>query len=168
MRPPRPDKKCEPGNFPPASRDGPVARWAFTARDDPGPPGGYGTWTLTLPGGRELTVKLGPVPVTDCDHRYESHAYQPSDTLRHLVQVRDGTCTFPTCSRHARESDFEHAVPFDKGGRTCTCNGSARSRRCHRVKQSPGWTVTQPEPGRHQWITPAGRTYTQGPMRYPP
>ena len=150
----------------PASRDGP-ARWAFTPTGDPGPPGGYGTWTLTLPGGRDLTVKLEPIPVTGCDHRHESRGYQPSDTLRHLVQVRDGTCTFPPCSRHARESDFEHAVPYDKGGRTCACNGGARSRRCHRVKQSPGWTVTQPQPGWHQWTTPSGRTYTQGPMQYP-
>jgi hypothetical protein len=150
----------------PASRDGPP-RWAFTSRDDPGPPGGYGAWTLTLPGGRQFTVKLEPIPVTDCDHRHESHGYQPSDTLRHLVQVRDGECTFPPCSRHARESDFEHAVPYDKGGRTCACNGGARSRRCHRVKQSPGWTVTQPRPGWHQWTTPSGRTYTQGPMQYP-
>ena len=150
----------------PASRDGP-AQWAFTETGDPGPPGGYGTWTLTLPGGRELAVKLEPIPVTGCDHRHESRGYQPSDTLRHLVQVRDGTCTFPPCSRHARESDFEHAVPYDKGGRTCACNGSARSRRCHKVKQSPGWTVTQPQPGWHQWTTPSGRTYTQGPMQYP-
>jgi hypothetical protein len=150
----------------PASRDGP-ARWAFTPTDDPGPPGGYGTWTLTLPGGRELAVKLEPIPVTGCDHRHESRGYQPSDTLRHLVQVRDGTCTFPPCSRQARESDFEHAVPYHKGGRTCACNGGARSRRCHRVKQSKGWTVTQPQPGWHQWTTPAGRTYTQGPMQYP-
>jgi hypothetical protein len=151
---------------PPASRDGPP-RWAFTPTDDPGPPGGYGTWLLTLPGGRELVVRLEPVPVTGCDHRHESHGYQPSDALRHLVQVRDGECTFPPCSRHARESDFEHAVPYDKGGRTCACNGGARSRRCHRVKQSPGWTVTQLQPGRHQWTTPSGRTYTQGPMQYP-
>ena len=150
----------------PASRDGP-ARWAFTPTGDPGPPGGYGTWTLTLPGGRDLAVKLEPIPVTGCDHRHESRGYQPNDTLRHLVQVRDGTCTFPPCSRHAREADFEHAVPYDKGGRTCACNGGARSRRCHRVKQSPGWTVTQPQPGWHQWTTPSGRTYTQGPMQYP-
>ena len=150
----------------PASRDGP-AQWAFTPAGDPGPPGGYGTWTLTLPGGQELVVKLEPIPVTGCDHRHESHSYQPNDTLRHLVQVRDGTCTFPPCSRHARESDFEHAVPYHQGGRTCACNGGARSRRCHRVKQSPGWTVTQPQPGWHQWTTPAGRTYTQGPMQYP-
>jgi hypothetical protein len=149
---------------PPGSRDGP---WAFTPRDDPGPPGGYGTWTLALPGGQQLTVNLLPVPLTSCDHRYESHAYQPNDTLRHLVQVRDGECTFPACSRHARESDFEHATPYDQGGRTCACNAGARSRRCHKVKQSKGWHVTQPLPGWHQWTTPSGRTYTQGPMRYP-
>jgi len=149
-----------------ASRDGPPG-WAFTRTDDPGPPGGYGTWTLTLPGGRRYVVKLEPIPVTDCDHRHESAGYQPSDTLRHLVQIRDGECTFPPCSRHARDSDFEHAIPYDKGGRTCACNGGARSRRCHRVKQSPGWNLTQPRPGWHQWTTPSGRTYTQGPMQYP-
>jgi hypothetical protein len=159
-------KPARTKNNRPASRDGPP-RWAFTPTDDPGPPGGYGTWTLTLPGGQQFTVRLEPIPVTDCDHRHESRGYQPSDTLRHLVQVRDGTCTFPPCSRHARESDFEHAIPYDQGGRTCACNGSARSRRCHRVKQSPGWTVTQPRPGWHQWTTPSGRTYTQGPMQYP-
>ena len=45
-------------------------------------------------------------------------------------------------------------------------NAGARSRRCHHVKQSPGWTVTQPKPGWHQWTTPTGRTYTQEPWRY--
>ncbi len=158
-------KRNQPRSHAAGSRDGP---WAFTrSNDDPGPPDGYGTWTLTLPGGQELTVKLGPVPVTGCDHRHQSHGYQPSDTLRHLVEIRDGECTFPPCSRHARNCDFEHAIPHDKGGRTCACNGAARSRRCHKVKQSKGWTVTQPRPGWHQWTTPSGRTYAQGPKRYP-
>ena len=133
----------------------------------PGDPDWCRTWTLTLPGGLQLAVNLEPVPTYDCDHRNESHAYKPNDTLRHLVQIRDYTCTFPPCSRHARESDFEHAVPYDQGGRTCGCNAGARSRKCHRVKQSPGWNVTQPKPGWHQWTTPRGRTYTQGPNRYP-
>jgi len=146
---------------------GPPAPWEFTRINDPGPPGGFGTWTLTLPDGRNLTVRLEPVPTAACDHRHESRAYQPNAPLRHLVQVRDYECTFPTCSRHARESDFEHAVPYDQGGRTCACNAGARSRACHQVKQSPGWTLTQPRPGWHQWTTPAGRIYTQGPKRYP-
>ena len=81
------------------------------------------------------------MPTFDCDHRHESRAYQPNDTLRHLVQVRDGECTFPPCSRQARESDFEHATPYDKGGRTCGCNAGARSRACHQVKQSKDWSV---------------------------
>ncbi|MGH3294003.1 MAG: hypothetical protein ACRDP7_19565 [Trebonia sp.] len=125
-----------------------------------------GTWTLTLPGGRELAVRLDVVPTHACDHRHEVSAYQPSARLRRLVQVRDQECTFPTCSRPARESDFEHAVPFDQGGRTDACNAGARSRRCHQVKQSKGWTVTQPKPGWHVWTTPTGRSYTQEPWRY--
>ncbi|HEX4094735.1 MAG TPA: DUF222 domain-containing protein [Trebonia sp.] len=138
--------------------------------DQPRPqadPGWCGTWTITVPSGLQYDVDLEPVPTHGCDHRRESLAYEPNDTLRHLVQIRDYECTFPTCSRHARESDFEHAVPYDQGGRTCGCNAGARSRACHQVKQSPGWTVTQPKPGWHQWQTPSGRTYTQEPKRYP-
>ena len=154
---------------PPGPPGQPETGWAF-ARRGPGPPGDpdwCGPWSLTLPSGLELGVDLQPVPTFDCDHRNESHAYQPNATLRHLIQIRDYTCTFPPCSRHARESDFEHAVPYDQGGRTCGCNAGARSRKCHRVKQSPGWKVTQPQPGWHRWTTPRGRTYTQGPKRYP-
>jgi hypothetical protein len=144
------------------------ASWSLTrARDQAEPSGGFGCWMLNLPSGRILTVSLVPVPTFDCDHRNQSHAYQPNDTLRHLVQIRDYECTFPQCSRHARESDFEHARPYDRGGPTCACNAGARSRQCHRVKQSEGWHVSQPRPGWHQWQTPAGRIYVQGPKRYP-
>jgi hypothetical protein len=156
---------ADSGNADPASRGSP---WALTPHaDTPGPPGGYSTWTLATPAGREYTVRLETVPTFECDHARESHAYQPNDALRHLVQVRDGDCTFPPCGRHARESDLEHAVPYEKGGRTCACNAGARSRRCHRIKQSSGWDVTQPRPGFHQWTTPTGRTYVQEPKHYP-
>jgi hypothetical protein len=136
----------------------PPGDWALTTS--------RGTWTLTLPGGRQLAVRLDTVPTHDCDHTHQTSSYQPGDRLRRLIQVRDHECTFPTCSRPAHESDFEHAVPYDKGGKTCGCNAGARSRRCHQVKQSPGWTVTQPKPGWHTWTTPTGRTYTQEPWRY--
>jgi hypothetical protein len=152
----------------PGPGPGPVPEdWSFTLAATDGPPGGYGTWQVTLPGGRVLTVRLEPVPTTACDHRHQSHAYHPSPALRHLVHVRDRECTFPTCSRHANESDFEHAIPYDQGGATCACNAGARSRACHQVKQTKGWHLTQPRPGWHQWTTPAGRTYTQNPKRYP-
>jgi uncharacterized protein DUF222 len=152
-------RKPRPGQ----ARDGP----SFTKTSDHDPPeDGYGTWRLQI-AGRDLTITLIPLPVTGCDHRYESTGYRPSALLRHLVEVRDGQCTQPTCVRDARRCDFDHATPWDQGGKTCACNTGCRCRRDHQVKQSPGWTVTQPAPGYHQWTTPAGRTFTTEPMRYP-
>jgi hypothetical protein len=129
-------------------------------------PRAAGTWALILPGGRELAVRFDVVPTHGCDHRHEVSGYEPGERLRRLVQVRDRECTFPPCSRPAKDSDWEHAVPYDQGGRTDACNAGARSRRCHQVKQSRGWEVTQPKPGWHLWTTPTGRTYTQEPWRY--
>jgi hypothetical protein len=146
---------------------------ALAAQPRPGaPPGAWaltlskGTWGLTLPGGRQLAVRLDVVPTYDCDHRYAVSSYLPGERLRRLVQIRDHECTWPPCSRAARESDFEHAVPYDRGGITDACNAGARSRRCHQVKQMPGWTLTQPRPGWHVWTTPTGRSYVKEPWRY--
>jgi hypothetical protein len=145
----------------------PGAGWRFTRdRSRPGPQGGYGSWILSLPGGTRYRVGMHKIPLHDCDHAYATGAYRPGDLLRHLVQVRDGECTFTCCSRPARESDFEHAIPYHKGGATDACNAGMRSRRCHKVKQSKGWKVTQPEPGWHKWTTPSGRSYTKGPKSY--
>ncbi len=140
----------------------PPGAWDLTLRK----PGSPGTWALTLPGGRQLAVRFDVVPTYDCDHRYAVSSYLPGDRLRRLVQVRDHECTWPPCSRAARESDFEHAVPYRTGGKTCACNAGARSRRCHQVKQLPGWTLSQPRPGWHVWTTPTGRSYVQEPWRY--
>jgi hypothetical protein len=143
-------------------------RATFTPGGKPGPAGGFGSWILTMPGAPlPFIAGIDAVPAYECDHRHASAGYQPGGRLRHLVQVRDGACSFPACSRHARESDFEHARPFDQGGRTCACNAHACSRSCHRVKQSTGWQVSKPRPGWTQWTTMTGRTYVQGPWRYP-
>jgi hypothetical protein len=136
----------------------PTRRWSA--------PGKPGTWTLSLPDGQQLAARLDVVPTYSCDHRYRVNSYLPGDRLRRLIQIRDHECTWPPCSRAARDSDFEHAIAYDKGGATDACNAGARSRRCHQVKQMPGWRVTQPRPGWHVWTTPTGRTYVQEPWRY--
>jgi hypothetical protein len=164
---PRTSRKMRKGQ-----RDGPpppaTSTFTFTPGTGPGPPGGYGSWVLTLPATPgQLTVDLHPVPTGHCGHHYESARHDPSDLLRHLVNVRDGKCGFPACSRHARETDFEHSTPFTKGGRTCGCNCWSASRACHQVKQSEGWDVHEARPGYHQWATPSGRRYTQQPWTYP-
>ncbi len=153
-----------PSSTPGPTRSGPLT---FTRDQGHGLPGGYGRWRLRPGGDRDLLVDLEPLAVTDCDHRHESAGYQPSGTLRHLVQIRDAECTWPPCRRAARRCDFEHAIPWDQGGRTCSCNGGPRCRHHHHAKQAHGWKLEQNQPGYHTWTTPAGRTYTTGPTEYP-
>ena len=143
-----------------------------------GPPGGYRTWRLQSdrlgrPSGTrqaglpELTVDLEPIPVSNCDHSHQTASHDPSPALRHLVEIRDGTCNWPPCQRDTARCDFEHTTAFEDGGPTCACNGGPRCRHHHHQKQAAGWTLTQPQPGTHTWTTPAGRTYTSGPTQYP-
>ena len=160
---PRPNSP-RPASTPGPNSPGPLT---FTRDQGHGPPGGYGRWRLRPGGDRDLLADLEPLAVTDCDHRHESAGYQPSDTLRHLVQIRDAECTWPPCRRAARRCDFDHAIPWDQGGRTCACNGGPRCRHHHHAKQAHGWKLEQNQPGYHTWTTPAGRTYTTGPTQYP-
>ena len=162
---PGPGNTSGPGNTPGANGSGQLA---FTRDQGHGPPGGYGRWRLYPGGDRDLIVDLEPLAVNDCDHRHESAGYQPSDPLRHLVQIRDAECTWPPCGQAARRCDFEHAIPWDQGGRTCSCNGGPRWRHHHHAKQAHGWKLEQNQPGYHTWTTPpAGRSYTTGPAEYP-
>ena len=111
--PGRPGRYSEPGR----SGAGPPGGTGTDSR-----PGGYGTLRLQpVPGGPDLTVDLEPIAVTDCDHRHQTSAHDPSARLRRLVQIRDGECT-PPCRRNARRCDFEHAIPWENGGVTCACN----------------------------------------------
>ena len=122
-------------------RDGPG--FSFTAEGRAGPPGGYGTWRLRTPGdGPDLIVELDPLGTDHCDHRFQAKGHDPGVKLRHLAQVRHATCVSPVCRRPASQSDFEHNMPYEAGGRTCLCNGGPKCRHDHRLKQQPGgrWT----------------------------
>ena len=140
----------------------------FTPASRDGPPEGYGTWRLRTPGsGPDLIITLDPLTTDPCDHRFESRGHDPGVTLRHLSQIRHATCTSPICRRPARTCDFEHNTPYEAGGRSCLCNGGPKCRHDHRLKQHPRWKVNQLPDGTFRWTTPAGRTYTTEPTRYP-
>ena len=156
------------GTGPPGAGSGPPRTGSGPPRTGSGPPGRYGTWRLRLPGHTlDLTASLEPLAVTECDHRHQTTAHDPGRILRHLVQIRDGACTYPPCLRDARRCDFEHTVPWEQGGRTCSCNTGPRCRHHHHAKQAAGWTLEQHQPGYHTWTTPAGRRYTTSPTTYP-
>jgi hypothetical protein len=158
------------GEDPPGGTgDAGLPGFTFTADDQHGPPGGYGTWRLATgnPGQPDLIVTLRPIPTGDCDHRHQARGHDPGVMLRHLTQVRHVTCTGPACRRPAARCDFEHNTPYQGGGRTCLCNGDPKCRHDHRMKQDPRWTSEQLPTGDVRWTTPSGRQYTTEPTRHP-
>jgi hypothetical protein len=158
----RPARRRKPdGHDPPG---GPS--FTFTPTDQPGPPGGYGTWRFTT-GQQDLLIKIGPLPTGDCDHRWEARGHDPGVMLRHLTEVRHARCTGPGCRRPAGRCDFEHNVPYEAGGRSCLCNGNPKCRSDHRLKQHPRWNAEQLPGGYVRWTTPSGRQYVTEPTRYP-
>jgi hypothetical protein len=101
-----------------------------------------------------------------CAHRLASLAYRPPPRLRDFVAARDQTCRYPVCRQPAHRADQDHTIPYDQGGRTCSCNLGGACRKHHQIKQRPGWRLAQSAPGTFEWTTPAGRTYTATPDAY--
>jgi hypothetical protein len=93
--------------------------------------------------------------------------YRPTAAQRRLVDRRDRTCTFPSCSMPAHRCDADHRRPWRKGGFTTAAGLGATSRKHHRAKQS-GWTPLPLPDGSVLWRSPSGRTYTRPPAHDPP
>jgi hypothetical protein len=151
----------------------PATRWCVTvvdkhgravghgcARNGPGPPG-----TID-PAAWLATITITPVETGTCAHRRQSAAYQPPDSLRHVIKIRSRRCGFPGCRRPAARCDDDHTIPYHKGGKTCECNLHPLCRRHHQTKQAPGWRLDQPEPGTLIWTMPSGRKITVTPEPY--
>ena len=133
----------------PAARDGPDARQAAALADFL----------------RDLNITFTPIAAGSCDHRSAENRYVPSRKLGHLVRARTATCPAPGCGAQACHNDLDHTLAYPAGA-TDECNLGPPCRRHHRVKQAPGWTLEQPEPGIFRWTAPAGRTYTTKPTVY--
>ncbi len=100
-----------------------------------------------------------------CAHEQESPAYRPPPRLREYITARDVTCRFPTCRQPAWRCDLDHSVPYDQGGRTCSCNLGGLCRFHHQLKQHRRWRLIQ-SVGTFTWTTPAGRAYIAEPDRH--
>lgn len=90
--------------------------------------------------------------------------YSISDTQRHLIVLRDGTCRFPGCSRAARRCEIDHATAYECGGCTDLDNLGPLCKHHHQLKTHGGWTITRSErSGACTWRSPLGRVYEHRP-----
>jgi hypothetical protein len=133
--------------------DGRAAAHACAGRHGPDSAQPLITWAAGL------RAKLQFLETGSCSHARQSRSYVWPTALRHLIEVRQRTCTAPGCRRPAIACDIDHTVPFEAGGATCECNGGPLCRRHHRAKQAPGWHLTQDQPGIMTWQLPSGRSY---------
>ena len=116
-----------PGSRPPVGPD-PEPETAPEPTSGPAPPSGP-AGTALGPGPPTTPVPdwlggltFATLETADCTHPRQSRGYQPSPSLRHLVQVRNPSCTGPGCRRPANRCDLDHVTPYDQGGKTCECN----------------------------------------------
>jgi hypothetical protein len=72
------------------------------------------------------TLRPARLESGECTHSRESGAYHPPRALRHLITIRQQTCSFPGCRRSATRCDLDHSIPYHLGGKTCECNLAPR------------------------------------------
>ncbi|MBM6979191.1 MAG: DUF222 domain-containing protein [Actinomyces succiniciruminis] len=85
--------------------------------------------------------------------------YRPPVALRELVQARDGSCTFPGCTIPAARCDTDHIQPWAEGGATSLSNLTSLCQAHHRLKHTPGWSLSRTDSGDLTWCTPTGARY---------
>ncbi len=136
----------------------------------PGPRGGIAAAALRV-GARALDSARARAAADQaaggCAHTDESPSYRPPPRLREHVIARDVTCRNPSCGQPAWRGDLDHTIPWDDGGRTCSCDLGGACRRDHQLKQHPRWKLAQIRPGWFTWTAPGGRTYQVGPDIHP-
>jgi hypothetical protein len=84
-------------------------------------------------------------------------------SLRALLQLVDGTCRKPGCTRPAFQCDLDHAEEFQHGGMTAHDNLQHLCTKHHAEKHHTDVTVEHQADGTIQWTMPSGHAYTSEP-----
>ena len=90
--------------------------------------------------------------------------YRPPAGLADLVRARDRACVFPTCQTPAERCDIDHLTAWSQGGNTSLDNLTTLCQAHHRLKHTPGWTLTRDQAtGTLSWHTPDKTIYQRHP-----
>lgn len=133
---------------------GPVAEVVIGSRRSPVPArvaralAAGGTW-------RRLVTDPLTGAVLDVGRR----RYRPAQDLAERVRLRDQSCTHPGCEVPARRCDLDHITLWSAGGVTSMDNLTVLCEAHHRLKHTPGWSLTRTPEGALTWRTPTGARY---------
>ena len=90
--------------------------------------------------------------------------YRPPTGLADLVRARDRACVFPTCQTPSERCDIDHLTAWSQGGTTSLDNLTTLCQAHHRLKHTPGWTLTRDQAtGTLSWHTPDKTIYQRHP-----
>jgi Domain of unknown function (DUF222) len=109
---------------------------------------GFGTW-------RRLVTD----PVSGALLDYGRTRYTPPPDLVEHVTARDRTCRWPGCDKPAVGCDLDHTIAYPHGP-TAAGNLGPFCETHHIGKHHSRWKVRQPAPGRFEYTSPTGHTYT--------
>lgn len=116
------------------------------------------------------TAQVTLRPVIDLNDSIRAEQYEIPSRLKEHVDLRDGGCCFPWCTRPARRlrgdgyaADHDHIHPFDRGGGTSTDNLAPLCRKHHRLKTHGSWDFRVVEPGVYWWRSPYDYTFVRDP-----
>ena len=118
-------------------------------------------WALAA-GGTWRRLVTDPVSGTVVD--VGRTRYRPPTGLADLVRARDRACVFPTCQTPAEHCDIDHLTAWSQGGTTSLDNLTTLCQAHHRLKHTPGWTLTRDQAtGTLSWHTPDKTIYQRHP-----
>jgi hypothetical protein len=110
-------------------------------------------------------VRLLTHPETGAVLSVGRESYRVPQDLKNWLEVRDATCRFPGCSRHAARCEIDHTRDWAHDGQTRHDNLAHLCKSHHILKHNTDWQVTQARDGTGNltWTSPAGRDYTTEP-----
>jgi hypothetical protein len=101
-------------------------------------------------------------PVSGALLDYGRTRYDPPPDLVEYVIARDRYCRFPGCEKPAPSCDVDHPVPYPEGP-TAAGNLGPFCESEHIGKHHSQWRVSQPQPGRFEFVSPTGHAYSVTP-----
>lgn len=117
-----------------------------------------------LAGEASSWIRILTHPITGTILDVDRTVYRVPQALKRWLNIRDKVCTFPGCTRPARQCETDHKIEWQHGGGTSAGNTWRPCDPHHVVKTETLWRPhTDPATGADGWRSPTGRVVDADP-----